>query len=140
MKAFELTNVRSAVVLGVYQAENELDAMSVMLQVAGYDGKDLDEQLRVCACDGEIVAKPVTVGHRHELSLYLVKEGEVTNANRDTPWDGTDSVLVAACSREGALRAARAFDRGEVGYDNLQWGDRRIAAVTLKDAQTGWYF
>ena len=73
------------------------------------------------------------------LSLYLVSEGTVTPATTATEWDGTNSILVAASSEEGALKVADAYDRGLVQADNLAWGGETIAVVTLRDRDTGLY-
>lgn len=73
------------------------------------------------------------------LSLYLVSEGTVTPATTATEWDGTNSILVAASSEEGALKVADAYDRGLVQADNLAWDDETIAVVTLRDRDTGLY-
>lgn len=75
------------------------------------------------------------------LSLYLVSEGTVTPATTATAteWDGTNSILVAASSEDGALKVADAYDRGIVQADNLAWGGETIAVVTLRDRDTGLY-
>lgn len=75
----------------------------------------------------------------NDLSLYLVSEGEVTDATSDTEWDGVNSILVAATSKDGALTVASAYDRGDVQADNLSWLGKTIAVVTLRDGETGLY-
>ena len=75
----------------------------------------------------------------NELSLYLVTEGEVSLATAETEWDGTNSVLVAATSEDGAIKVADAYDRGLVQADNLAWDGATIAVVTLRDRETGLY-
>ncbi len=74
-----------------------------------------------------------------DLSLYLVSEGDVTPATTDTEWDGTNSILVAATSEEGALKVADAYDKGLVQADNLAWDGETIAVVTLRNGDTGLY-
>ncbi|MBV1706296.1 MAG: hypothetical protein KGQ37_03725 [Hyphomicrobiales bacterium] len=75
----------------------------------------------------------------NDLSLYLVAEGEVTPATANTEWDGTNSILVAATSVDGALKIAAAYDKGLVQADNLAWDGATIAVVTLRDRDTGLY-
>lgn len=75
----------------------------------------------------------------NDLSLYLVAEGEVTPATADTECDGTNSILVAATSEDGALKVAAAYDKGLVQADNLAWGGSTIAVVALRDRDTGLY-
>ena len=74
-----------------------------------------------------------------DLSLYLVAEGDVTPADAHTEWDGTNSILVAATSQEGALRVADAYDKGKTQADNLAWEGETIAVVVLRDCETGLY-
>jgi hypothetical protein len=63
------------------------------------------------------------------LNLYLVTAGDVTPADIDTEWDGSDSVLVAAKSEDDALEAAEAYDRGFAQPDNMAWRGKTIVAV-----------
>ena len=79
------------------------------------------------------------MGNYNDLSLYLVVGGDVTAASADTEWDGTNSLLVAATSEEGALKVAQAYDKGLVQADNLAWLGATIAVVTLRDSDTGLY-
>lgn len=74
-----------------------------------------------------------------ELSLYLVAEGDVSEATANTEWDGENSILVAATSKEGALKVAEAYDKGEVQADNIAWHGQTLACVTLRDQNTGLY-
>jgi hypothetical protein len=75
----------------------------------------------------------------NDLSLYLVSEGEVKPATVDTKYDGANSILVAATSEDGAMKVAAAYDEGLAQADNLFWGGATIAAVTLRDRDTGLY-
>ena len=75
----------------------------------------------------------------NDLSLYLVVEGEVTPASADTHWDGVNSILVAATSKDGALKIASAYDNGLAQANNLAWDGSTIAVVTLRDPDTGLY-
>jgi hypothetical protein len=56
--------------------------------------------------------------NKNNLSLYLVKEGQVYNANEDTEWDGDNSILVLAYDEEYALVTAAAYDRELIQEDN----------------------
>jgi len=73
------------------------------------------------------------------LALYLVAEGEVTQADAATEWDGVNSILVAATSEDGARKVADAYDNGQVQADNLMWEGTTLACVTLRDRDTGLY-
>lgn len=75
----------------------------------------------------------------NDLSLYLVQAGEVTPATADTDWDGIGSVLVAATSEDAAIKVAAAYDSGLVQAENMVWGGKTIAVVTMRDRDTGLY-
>ncbi|MDK2126698.1 hypothetical protein [Parachitinimonas caeni] len=79
------------------------------------------------------------MGNYSDLILYLVSEGEVTLADPETEWDGTNSILVAATSEAAALKVATAYDQEEVEVGNLAWNGATIAVVTLIDKHTGLY-
>ena len=81
----------------------------------------------------------MTMKNYNDLSLYLVADGEVTPATADAEWDGTNSILIAATSEQGALKVADAYDKGIVQADNLAWGGATIGVVTLRDRDTGLY-
>ena len=73
------------------------------------------------------------------LNLYLVRAGEVQPGSTDSEWDGIESILVAATSEAAALDVAAAYDAGDVGPDNLWWYGEAVAAVWLRDSDTGLY-
>ena len=68
-----------------------------------------------------------------DLNLYLVAEGDVTEADAVTDWDGCNSILVAATSPESALEIATAYDSGRVQADNLQWQGEALACVSMRN-------
>ena len=82
---------------------------------------------------------PEPTNNRDKLALYLVSEGDVTPAEPDAEWDGTNSILVAATSADAALTVADAYDSGKAAADNLVWDGATIAVVTLRDRDTGLY-
>jgi len=53
------------------------------------------------------------------LNLYLVSEGDVTDATPETEFDGINSVIVAAQTPAEALELVGQFERGEIGIDNI---------------------
>ena len=67
------------------------------------------------------------------IDLYLVTDGEVYEATADTNWDGETSVLVASTSPQNALKAAKAYDDGLIGFDTIWWYGRPLAVVALVD-------
>lgn len=79
------------------------------------------------------------MSNHNALALYLVAEGEVTQADAATEWDGENSILVAATSEDGARKVADAYDKGQVQADNLMWEGKTLACVTLRDRDTGLY-
>ena len=66
------------------------------------------------------------------LNIYLVAEGEVSPAEVNTEFDGERSVLVAATSEAGALMVAEAYDRNDIGIDNLSWNGETITVAALR--------
>lgn len=78
-------------------------------------------------------------GTSHDLSLYLVSEGNVTPASADTECDWSESIIVAATSEHAALAIAQAWDQGRVQQDTLMWGDRAICVVCMRDPHTALY-
>ena len=78
-------------------------------------------------------------GMHADLSLFLATNGEVTEADEDTEWDGVESVLVAATTLEAAARLATAYDRNELEVGNLAWNGTTVACVYLRDRDTGLY-
>ena len=69
----------------------------------------------------------------NELNLYLVTDGEATEATPETEWDGETSVLVASTSPENALNAAKAYDDGLIGFDTIMWCGEPLGVVALRD-------
>jgi hypothetical protein len=67
---------------------------------------------------------------KDELELYLVTNGEVSVAASDAEWDGVDSVLVLAPDKDVALKLADAYDRRQIGADNMVWRGETIAVVS----------
>ena len=78
-------------------------------------------------------------GMHADLSLWLVTNGEATEADEDTEWDGVESVLVAATTPEAAAKLATAYDRDELEVGNLAWNGMTVACVYLRDRETGLY-
>lgn len=75
----------------------------------------------------------------NSLRLFLVAEGEVSPATVETPWDGENSILVAATSAAAALDLAGEYDAGEIEAGNLVWDGDTIACISDRDADTGMY-
>ena len=67
------------------------------------------------------------------IDLYLVTDGEAYKADENTEWDGETSVLVASTSPENALKAAKAYDDGLVGFDTIWWCGEPLGVVALRD-------
>lgn len=67
------------------------------------------------------------------LNLYIVGNGEITEIDpkdaMDADVDGENSVLVIAESVTAAVKAASAYDRGEIGIDNHVIDGITVAAV-----------
>jgi len=78
------------------------------------------------------------MSNHSDLRLYLVAEGEVTEATPETKWDGKNSILIAATCESSACHVACAYDAGEVQADNLAWNGETISVVTMQD-ENGWY-
>jgi hypothetical protein len=69
------------------------------------------------------------------LSLFLVNEGDVSDATPDTEFDATNSILILAESAERAQVVASLYDAGKVGIDNWQYMGETIAAVRDPEAE-----
>ena len=63
--------------------------------------------------------------------FYLVRNGKVSRATPDTPWDGEESVLVYATSPRAALIIAEAYDKGLAQADNVFVDGKTVAAVFM---------
>lgn len=70
----------------------------------------------------------MTMGNNSK-TLFLVAEGEATEAEIGAEFDGVDSVLVLARNADDALRLADRFDRDEIAPDNVVYHGRTIVAV-----------
>ena len=69
------------------------------------------------------------------LNLYLVNEGDVSDATPYTEFDATNSILVFAESAERAVEVAALYDAGKAGVDNWHYMGEVIAAVRDPDAE-----
>ena len=64
---------------------------------------------------------------------YLITNGEVTEADAYTEYDGIESILVVAESEAQALELADQYDRGEIECGNYWDTDRQMAVSCLYD-------
>lgn len=79
-------------------------------------------------------------GGPRDLDLWLVTNGEVTEGDFLTEWDGVESVLVAATSAKNALALANKYDANKLQVGNLPfWTGHTIACVYYRDPETGRY-
>lgn len=69
------------------------------------------------------------------LNLYLVNEGDVSDATPYTEFDATNSILVLADSAERAVEVAGLYDANKAGVDVWQYMGQPIAAVRDPDAE-----
>lgn len=89
----------------------------------------LNEEIEQERLDQEVIERALEMIHaarmakRPKPTFFLVREGIVSPASPDTPWDGKRSVLVFASSPKAALKIAEAYDKGKVQADNvfLEW-------------------
>jgi hypothetical protein len=73
------------------------------------------------------------------LYLFLVVDGRVTGGWQEAWWDGERSILVAATSKEVALKIAEAYGNGLVKPDYIPWCYSTAYAVAMRDPDTGDY-
>ena len=77
--------------------------------------------------------------NRDNLNLYLVADGEATEATPATEWDGENSVLVAATTPDAAVSLACEYDGGLLDFENLQWDGQTLACL-YKCTRDGEFF
>jgi hypothetical protein len=64
-----------------------------------------------------------------EKNLYLVAEGDVSEATPDTEWDGERSVVVLATDEADALDIASLWEKNLLQADNCIYDGQTVAAV-----------